>query len=83
MSNILIPMMPEKHLNPLSLLNKNFKRKPQSLKYREFFTCLASNNQIHTHIDLNVIEMKGNISICIADVLSMLRRTQNIQSIPK
>ena len=57
--------------------------KPLSEKYQEFFNCLNSKNQILTHIELNTIEMKGNVSIAIVDILSYLRRRQDLQKLPK
>ena len=82
MSNILIPMLPERSNSQFSLLSPAFYKKKQSSKYREFYKWIDSDNQLQTHIDLNMCEMKGNISIWIADILSFLRRIRNNYKLP-
>jgi len=83
MANISVPMLPDKSKNQISLLNTNTINKKQSCKYKDFYSWIDNDNQILTHIDLNVFEMKGNMSICITDVLSFLRRFRSTSKIPE
>lgn len=54
-----------------------------SEKYREFYASINSLNQLLTHIELNIIEMKGNISLAVVDVVSLLRRRRELPKLPK
>ncbi|CAI2359413.1 unnamed protein product [Moneuplotes crassus] len=69
--------------NPYQLLiPQKCTTKPLSDKYREI-SCITSLNKILTHIDLNIMEAKGNVSIPVVDMISMLRRRQELQKLPK
>ena len=58
-------------------------RKKESIKYREFYESLLSNNQIYTRIDLNTYETKGTVTTSVLDIISVLRRIKNVYKIPK
>ncbi|CAI2358772.1 unnamed protein product [Moneuplotes crassus] len=66
-----------------SLVQQRGVAKPLYVKYRQFFESIDSLNQILTHIDLSIMETKGNLNISIVDMVSLLRRRQDLPKLPK
>lgn len=81
MSNILNFMTPGL-IYPQSLFKMTQIKQIPSQKYREFYTYLDNNNQLLTHVELNINEMRGTVTTVIVDIISILRRSKSYHKLP-